>query len=157
MGLEAPDGRFHRQKDLCHRSALRPWGPNWCPGLERSPISPNTQSRPRSDWQATTLWPALRPVFWMLVRTPPEDRDAAALHASIAQTERAMILLDAHLGTRSFVGGERFTMGDVPVGVSAHRWYALAIDRLNLPHLRRWYERLLARPSFREVVAVPLT
>ena len=109
------------------------------------------------DWQATTLWPALRPVFWMLVRTPPEDRDATALRASIAQTERAMILLDAQLETRSFVGGDRFTMGDVPVGVSAHRWYALAIDRPHLPHLKRWYERLLERPSFREVVAVPLT
>ena len=31
------------------------------------------------EWQTTTLWTALRPVFFGLIRTPPEQRDAAAL------------------------------------------------------------------------------
>jgi len=34
------------------------------------------------DWVATTVWLNLRPVFWNLVRTPPEKRDPAALEAS---------------------------------------------------------------------------
>src|SRR5829696_9275573 len=29
------------------------------------------------DWQATTLWPALRPVFIGLVRTPVAERDSS--------------------------------------------------------------------------------
>ena len=34
------------------------------------------------DWQVTTLWMALRPLFFGYVRTPPEQRDAAALAAA---------------------------------------------------------------------------
>src|SRR3989304_3623084 len=31
------------------------------------------------DWASTTLQPVMHPVFWGLVRTPPEKRDMAAI------------------------------------------------------------------------------
>ena len=34
------------------------------------------------DWQATILWPSLRPLFFGLVRMPEAKRDPAALAAS---------------------------------------------------------------------------
>ncbi|MDP3826938.1 MAG: glutathione S-transferase, partial [Polaromonas sp.] len=49
------------------------------------------------DWQQTTLNPASRPGFWQLVRTPPEQRDAALLDESNAAVEALMAMLDAHL------------------------------------------------------------
>src|SRR5437868_8574364 len=37
------------------------------------------------DWQLTVAAPALTPVFWGLIRTPPENRDPAAIEAGQGQ------------------------------------------------------------------------
>jgi len=48
-------------------------------------------------------------------------------------------------------------MGDIPVGASVYRWLALDLQRVDRPHVRRWYERLAERPGFREHVMQPLS
>ncbi|MBI1395386.1 MAG: glutathione S-transferase [Betaproteobacteria bacterium] len=109
------------------------------------------------DWQNTTLWPALRPLFWNLVRTPEADRDAREIAASHALSGQVLGVLDTHLGDRAFVAGDRFTMGDIPVGCAVWRWLALPIERVALPNLERWFAALAARPAFKRVVMKPLT
>jgi len=109
------------------------------------------------DWQLTTLDRPLRTVFWALVRTPPEQRDPVALEKAQAEAEQALAILDAHFAQRRFVGGEAFTMGDIPVGTAVYRWLALDLQRAARPHVRRWYERLTERPGFREHVMRPLS
>ncbi len=109
------------------------------------------------DWQQTSLGPPVRDVFWALVRTPPEKRDALALRKAREEAERALAILDAHLARHRFVGGENFTMGDIPVGISVYRWLAFDMERAENPNLVRWHERLTARPGFREHVMQPLT
>jgi glutathione S-transferase len=37
-----------------------------------------------------------------------------------------------------------------------HRWFTMEFDRPEIPNLRVWYERLLARPVYREHIARPL-
>src|SRR4051794_9037029 len=81
------------------------------------------------DWQLTTLDRPVRNVFWALVRTPPQERDLAALEAAQAEAKQALAILDRRLAQRRFVGGEAFTMGDIPVGASVHRWLALDLHR----------------------------
>ena len=109
------------------------------------------------DWQQTSLGPPVRDVFWALVRTPPEKRDETALRKAREDAERALAILDAHLAGRRFVGGDSFTMGDIPVGISVYRWFAFDISRAERPNLARWYERLTTRPGFREHIMLPLT
>lgn len=109
------------------------------------------------DWQATTLWPALRPIFIGLIRTSPEEWNAAALAPAQRSTERALAILDAHLADRAFIRGDEFSMGDIPVGASTYRWFAMEITRPDLPHLHRWYQRLTERPGFQKHVMLPLT
>ena len=109
------------------------------------------------DWQLTTLDRPLRTVFWALVRTPPQERDPVALEKAQGEAEQALAILDAHLAQHRFVGGEAFTMGDIPVGAAVYRWLALDLRRADRPHVRRWYERLTARPGFREHVMQPLS
>ena len=89
------------------------------------------------DWQLTTLDGPVRTVFWALVRTAADKRDPAALEKAQAEAEQALAILDAHLAQRRFVGGEAFTMGDIPVGASVHRWLALDLQRADWPHVRR--------------------
>ena len=69
------------------------------------------------DWQATTFTPAMRDAFWQLVRVPPEKRDAAAVEASRAASEKAAAVLEAHLAGREFVAGERVLPGRHRAGV----------------------------------------
>ena len=64
--------------------------------------------------------------------------------------------LDDQLAGNKFVTGEVFTMGDIPVGAAAHRFFVLPIERPSVPNVEAWYERLQERPAFRECVMVPL-
>ena len=109
------------------------------------------------DWHATTLWPALRPVFLTLVRTPPDQRDPGMLGRAQEDTERAFLILEQELSGRPFVAGERFTIADIPIGIAAHRWFALEVARPSLSSLERWYGMVRDRPAFREHVGRPLS
>lgn len=109
------------------------------------------------DWQVTSLWPALRIVFIALIRTPDDQRDLGALRQAEAQCARYMSVLDKALADRKFIAGDEFSMGDIPVGTAAHRWYALDIPHQELHHLSRWYSGLCSRESFRKTVMLPLS
>jgi glutathione S-transferase len=109
------------------------------------------------DWQLTTLQPSLAPVFWGLVRTPPEQRDTAAIRAHAERLGKSMQILDEHLGRRRFVAGDALTMGDIPVGCVYWRYINLDIDRPNLPNLQLWHQNLKARDPYRRHVMIPLS
>ena len=100
------------------------------------------------DWQLTTLDRPVR-TCWSRANGP-EKRDPAAVEMAQAEAEQALAILDTHLAQRRFVGGEAFTMGDIPVGASVYRLLALDLQRADRSHVRRWYERLIERPGFRE-------
>jgi glutathione S-transferase len=109
------------------------------------------------DWQMGTLWASLRPAFIGLVRTPREGRDQAAITAAISKTAENLAILDAHLAGRDYVAGPAFTMADIPLGVTAYRWFGLDIERPPVPSLETWYERLCARAPYRANVMLPLS
>jgi glutathione S-transferase len=109
------------------------------------------------DWQATVFWPALRPLFIELIRTPPANRDAAVIARAEGLSLAAAQILDAHLSDRTFLAGERFSMGDIPAATTVHRWYALDIHHPELPSLRRWYELMKQRHPFQVIVTTPLS
>lgn len=109
------------------------------------------------DWMATTLHGPIRTAFWELVRTPPKDRDAAAIEEAVKALGSVFGILDRHLETSVYVGGDRLTMGDIPVGCAAYRYFNLNIQRADLPNLARWYRSLTERPAYRTHVMVPVT
>ncbi|HEX7839962.1 MAG TPA: glutathione S-transferase [Kofleriaceae bacterium] len=109
------------------------------------------------DWQQTTLGPAGRTAFLQWIRTPADRRDAQAIAQSVAATEPLMALLDQHLSHQPFMAGDRFTMADLPIACEVHRWINLPQPRTERPHLDRWYEAILARPSSRGVLDLALS
>jgi glutathione S-transferase len=109
------------------------------------------------DWQATTFTPAMRDAFWQLVRVPAEKRDAAAVEASRAASEKAAAILEAHLAGRDFVAGDAFSPADIALGCAAHRWLHLPLARESRPEMERWYASLKARPGARQVLSTPVT
>ena len=40
------------------------------------------------DWQLSVIGPAITPVFWGLIRTPPEKRDANAIDGRQGKDDR---------------------------------------------------------------------
>jgi glutathione S-transferase len=109
------------------------------------------------DWQMGTLWASFRPAFIGLVRTPPEERDGASIAAAIEKTAGNLAILDAHLADQDYIAGPSLTMADIPLGVTAYRWFTLDIERPLMPNLEAWYERLRARDSYRATVMSPLS
>ena len=109
------------------------------------------------DWQQTVVAPAVFPVFWGLIRTAPKDRDLDAIRDGRDRLEQVMTILDHHLSDSAFVGGESFSMADIPLGIMVYRWFTLDIERTELPSLHRWYRRLTDRPAFKDNVMIGLT
>lgn len=109
------------------------------------------------DWTNTTFWPAIRPVFWNLIRTPVEQRDPKAMEESRLATVEVLKRVEAHLAGRRHIAGDTFTMGDIPLGCGIWRWFALPIERPAFPNVQRWFDTLSERPAFRKVVRTPLT
>ena len=109
------------------------------------------------DWIQTTVMAPLIPVFWGLVRTPPERRDMALIAEKAAECGGIFRILDAALAGRDFIAGEAFTMGDIPAGAVAWRYLELPIERPDLPAIAAWMDRLKQRPAFATHIMLPLT
>lgn len=123
-----------------------------------SPADPRTRARAGQwmDWQLSVAGPAITPVFWGLIRTPPEKRDNTAIAAAMVKSTDAMRILDGQLAKTAFLAGDAFTMGDIPAGIVAYRYMRLCPDRPSLPNFERWYRALEGRPAFQEhVVTIP--
>jgi glutathione S-transferase len=110
------------------------------------------------DWQLSVAGPAITPVFWGLIRTPPEKRYHAAIEEGKKKTTAAMQMMEAQLGKTAYLAGGAFSYGDIPVGIMAYRYRQLVPDRPPLPNFERWYAAISARPAFKaQVGSVPLT
>lgn len=108
------------------------------------------------DWKLTAINPMMVPIFWGLVRTPEAERDEAAIKASIERGYGLWAMLDKHLEGRDYVAGKQLTMGDIPLGPQAHRWFELVKDRPSMPNFEAWYKRLSQRTAYKTNCMNPL-
>jgi glutathione S-transferase len=110
------------------------------------------------DWTLSTLQPVDRPVFWALVRTPPEQRDMAAIQKDVDAEAVVWRIPDARLATRKFIEGDQFTLADIALGAFARRWFGVeGVSKPRLPHLERWFAEFSDRPGFRKFIAPPMS
>lgn len=108
------------------------------------------------DWQATELNDAWRYAFMSLVRRSPEHQDAKLIERSIAQWSRMMTLLDTQLTANGgHVASGAFTLADIPIGLSVHRWYSTPLARPELRTIDAYYRRLNDRPAFAKLTTDP--
>jgi glutathione S-transferase len=87
--------------------------------------------------------------FQALVRRNPAFQDKAAVDASVDLWNRMVGILDAQLGrTGGYVVGEGFTVADIVIGLSLHRWQSVPMVRPRYANVDRYLGRLLERPGF---------
>jgi len=108
------------------------------------------------DW-AFTFQGAMRNVFWGLIRTPPEKRDASAIEEGKKKTLALLPILEQTLAHQPYVAGRELTMGDIPIGCEVQRYMRVPIERPPFPAVQAWFERLRQRPAFVKHVDLPLT
>ncbi|CAA2138884.1 glutathione S-transferase family protein [Hyphomicrobium sp. ghe19] len=107
------------------------------------------------DWSATTLQPAfLNDVFWAFYRTPDAERDWSIINRGVEQSAKHFGLLDRWLQGKEHMLGESLSLADITTGALLFRYYGIEIERPSLPNVEAWYERLKARPAYREHVMV---
>jgi glutathione S-transferase len=101
------------------------------------------------DWQAGELNNSWRYAFMSLVRQSAAHTDPDAVAASVSNWNRHMVMLDEQLQvTGAFVTGARFTLADIVLGLATNRWFMTPMERLALPAVTDYYERLSERPAF---------
>jgi glutathione S-transferase len=102
------------------------------------------------DWQAAELNPAWRYAFMALVRRHPDFRDSREVERSVDGWNRLMTVLDERLAqTAAYVAGRHFTLADVVIGLSVHRWSHTPMDHPELPAIAAYTQRLSTHsPAF---------
>jgi len=124
------------------------------------PSDPKARARAHQwmDWQISVFQPVFTKTFWGLIRTPPDQRDEAAIADSKTKSIAAAKILDAELSRHSYLAGDAFSMGDIPIGVFIYRFRKLVPERPHMPNLERWYAAVESRPAFHDhVSSVPFT
>ncbi len=115
------------------------------------------QSDKWMDWCATVYWPPMREVFWGLIRTPPEKRNPELIETSRKKAAEVLKILDAALSGKDYIAGKQLTIGDIPLGTISWRWFGIAdLERVPLPNVEAWFERLSQREAFKKSVLLPL-
>lgn len=116
------------------------------------PVAPRDRARIDQwiDWQSSDLNPAWKYPFLSLVRHSPGYDDPQALAVGTARWSEFMRVLDKQLETtQAFVSGDAFTLADIPIGLSVHRWFSVPIEHPPLARVCAYYERLSTREGFR--------
>jgi glutathione S-transferase len=101
------------------------------------------------EFQQTALNRPQSIVFQGLIRLAPEKRDTAAISAAIEEVGSIWAILDARLASEPYVAGTAFSLADIAFGVHVHRWFNMAFERPEAPHLFAWYQRLLERAPYK--------
>ena len=126
--------------------------------LEPADLKVRASAQKWMDWQLSVMAPAITPVFWGLIRTPAEQRDAKAIATGKEKTVAAAQIMDAQLGKTAYLAGDDFSYGDIPVGIMIYRYMQLIPERSATPNLDRWYAAISSRAAFKaQVAVVPLS
>jgi len=105
------------------------------------------------DWQLAVIGPPMGVLFRALLRTPPDQVEAAEIESARQRAAAAFSILDAQLGRTRYVAGSELTVGDIALGFAPHRWFLMPVERPRAANVERWYRDLCERPAYREHVA----
>lgn len=86
-------------------------------------------------------------------RRAPEKQDETTIQRQMLKVERGLRAMSEDMGESKWAAGEKFTLADIATGV-ALAYIELRMPEINwretYPNLACLYEKLLARPSFKD-------
>jgi len=78
------------------------------------------------------------------------------LERFMKETRRLYAVMDQRLGSNEFFAGDEVTIADFAIVGWAWRHPRHKVDLADFPHVRRWYQAMMARPGVRRGFDVPL-
>ncbi|HWT09939.1 MAG TPA: glutathione S-transferase family protein [Roseomonas sp.] len=131
---------------------------NTTPGNALYPAEPRARAAVETwmDWQLGHVTAPMVTIFFTHVRIPEPDRDWAAEKKAREDAGRLWKIVDSALAGRRFLCGDQVTLADIALGCWVHRWFALPIERPDLPNLATYYAAMKTRLGFVQHVALPL-
>ncbi len=104
------------------------------------------------EWCGSRAFPPVIQLFFATVRTAPEKRDVALIQSHADEAASVLGILNEHLSHHQYVAGNAFSMGDIPLGAVAYRYFNVEVERPAMVHLESWYQRLCERPAYQQHV-----
>ncbi|WP_316356111.1 glutathione S-transferase family protein [Devosia sp.] len=99
-------------------------------------------------WQASELNPPWGYAVNALIRKTPGYGDPAKIAESMTKWTAKMDILEGALrGSNTGYIGAGFSIADIALGLSVHRWMSIPMDKKELPAVADYYERLLSREA----------
>jgi glutathione S-transferase len=99
-------------------------------------------------WQASELNPPWSYAVQALIRKTPGFDDPTKIADSIKAWGAKMAILEGQLTKgQPFVAGDSFSIADIALGLSVHRWLSIPADKPEFATIEQYYERLLAREA----------
>jgi len=102
------------------------------------------------EFQTTDLQLNMTPIFWGLVRNPPEDRDQELIDKNIILLNKKFEIFDKFLEGNEYILNNKFGMSDIIMGAASYRYLSLPIERPNLLNLKSWYYKISNRDCFKK-------
>jgi glutathione S-transferase len=100
------------------------------------------------SWQSTELNPAWSYVGRARLRAEPPNPEPVRIEESIRAWTRQMRILEAQLARgNGFVANDAFSLADIVIGLSTHRWMSIDFDKPALPAVARHYAQMQSRPA----------
>lgn len=95
-------------------------------------------------WQACELNPPWGYAVNALIRKTPGYDDPDKIVDSMARWTAKMDILEAALTRKTFIGSS-FSLADIALGLSVHRWMSIPLEKKELPAVADYYEQLMSR------------
>lgn len=97
------------------------------------------------SWQVSDLNPTWMYAVYALVRKVPGYDDSRQIEQSLQRWTARMGVLEAELAKGGpFIGGADFSIADIALGLSCHRWFQTPFEKRGLPAVEDYYARLKA-------------
>ncbi len=91
-----------------------------------------------------------------LRRLPESERDPDKLEQARVELIAELNKVEQQLGRTRFTAGERWTMGDIAIGLRIHRWKVFDLDGApSWPNIDGYHAEIQARPAFAAVSDPP--
>ena len=118
------------------------------PLLPRDPVK-RARARAFEDYADAYLMPSLFKIFWQM-RKPEEEREREKIAEGEREARDHFAYLDRELKDREYFAGE-FSLADIsfipPLANLERAGFPIPGD---FPNLKAWWERMKARPSFKD-------
>ncbi len=100
------------------------------------------------SWQSTELNPAWSYPMWALLRKRPGYDDPEKIAQGIREWNAKMQMIETQIGkSGGFVANGRFSLADIVVALSTHRYAMTPFDKPSFPALEAHYAQMQSRPA----------